>query len=407
MPPQDAAPAASASAREDVVQSISKDSTVVCKRCQAKLVGTASIDRRIIELKLLVLSCESSAGLTVATKNRRGKEIEGEISSYRDVNCDSCKHVVGRKYATIARCPDVQDKIALLLDEIDVRSNSETIMAEKSKGDKHPKPTNMPEELTNIKRFCLMLHDGQESLRAQVAQLAQQPSENNPPVQQHPEPHSCSCSKELEELKIQMASLQGIVEKNNRLMAQMKLQSKRSYADFAVEIPVIRRRNDDSSEPALERNQPQRHPSPPPSVLSAEKGDGDDHVNGDRNDEGSLREQVTAEEQPQPREADSRPGSIELAPIVISDGEESDDNDNYQEGGKTPARRAAKRARLAKEEASRGSKKGRGRPSIQSRTDPASDDDPTFTVATPKAQLDSVDKDNSSMSTGRVTRSRK
>ncbi|KAK6336441.1 hypothetical protein TWF696_001996 [Orbilia brochopaga] len=408
MPPTDAAPAASAPASEDVGASVSKTFTIFCKHCQANLADSTDVDRIIAELKLMVLSREKSADLIAAEKNRKGgKGSKDEGSSYQDVNCNGCKHIVGRKYMTIAKYPDIQGKFALLQDEIDLRPHIETLVRDSNDG-QHPEPASIPEEFTNIKRFCLMLHDSQESLRTQVAQLARQPLDRNVQVQQ-PEPHTCSCSKELEELKMRVASLQSIVERNNQLMAQMKLQSKRSYADFAVEIPVIRKRNDTSSETAQEQTLQQQHLSPPSSVMSAEKGDSHDD-NGSKDGDGSLAGQVTAEEQPQPRKANPsgqmHAGSGEVAPIVITDGDDSDSDSEYQEGGRTPASRAAKRARLAKRE-SVGAKRGRGRPSLRSTTDDTSGGAPVASIATPKAQLDNADKDISSMSTGRVTRSRK
>ncbi|KAJ6257783.1 hypothetical protein Dda_7572 [Drechslerella dactyloides] len=421
MPPKEAAPAASASASGDVAPSVPMPYTVVCKHCQASLVDSADVDRTISELRLVVLLHEESAGLTVAAKSRKIRKSSKEESSFHDVNCDACKHTVGRKYTLIAQHPDMQNKLALLQEETDVRPRSEPITDTSDDqtrpasgtlpselGGTHPEPANMAEEFTNIKRFCLMLHDGQESLSAQVKQLARQPAKRSLPVQQ-PEPHNCSCGKDLEELKTRLArleaSLQTVVEDKNRLMAQMKLQSKRSFADFAVEIPVIRKRVDDSPALSQELTQQQQHLSPPASELSGEKGD--DDGNGSRNVERTSRGKVATEEQPQPREADFQGQTgVEMEPIVIDDGYDSDEDGEYQEGAKTPARRAAKRARLAGK-TPRGPKRGKGRPSLGSTTDGANESISVVTIATPKAQLDSTDKDVSSMSTGRVTRSRK
>ncbi|KAF3928103.1 hypothetical protein AA313_de0203323 [Arthrobotrys entomopaga] len=290
------------------------------------------------------------------------------------------------------------------------------------------------QDITQLKRFCLLLSDGQDNLTAQVAQQQQQQQQQQ---NQQSQPNTTS---EMRDLQIRLASLEEslkvVIANQDKLMAQMKLQSKRSYSDFAVEIPVFRRQRSSSPKSAAEaekdqnqnklqqqksQQQQRQHLSPPPSMLSEDRTS-DTNSNDDALERWSRAlPSSTAEltkNKTQPRQADSPAGYTNsdpdagttissnrkavapaATPIVISDEDEGerdghdDDEDPDARSEKTVKR--LKRASLAKNARSYIGKRG-GRASTGS-----------VVLHELRIEMGGDDKSSDAGSTGRVTRSKK
>ncbi|EWC45135.1 hypothetical protein DRE_06023 [Drechslerella stenobrocha 248] len=389
---------------------------IVCKHCSAHLVNSAAIDSTIHRLKLVVLSGEQPPSVSVVAKSRRGRKKASENEeSYFDVNCDSCGHVVGRKYTILTRHPDIQDKITLSMEETESRSSREP-GAQPASGEQQNELAEVAQDILQLKQFSLMLSEGQDALSAQVAQLSK-PGRQAAEMQQVADSGSSISNKDLEDLKARLASLetslQMVVKNQNRLMAQMRMHSKGNEADFMVEI--VREENGEGktkAKPLEQQSQQQQNLSPPPSVQSGERGD-DNGDDDDRELGSSKTAELKSSPRHQPREANS-PGIMEAkaagaassTPIVISDSGDGGDGEDgeYGEGSPT-AGHVAKRARLGRPP-SRGARRGRpGRPSTRVIVITPAADAASSAFSSPKAQTDGSDKDSTSASTGRMTRS--
>ncbi|KAF3919681.1 hypothetical protein ABW20_dc0105833 [Dactylellina cionopaga] len=241
-------------------------------------------------------------------------------------------------------------------------------------------PTQLAQDITLLKRFCLTISEEQDNLATRVEQLKQPSSSSSDKLvdKKGKKKQEQPPDEDMQALKSRLTgieeSLQTVIKNQNKLMAQMKLHSKRSYSDFAVEIPVItRNRTSPSPGSAVQQQQQQQNVSPPPSIISERIDDSTistattaEEAGVGKNSkpaEKKLKPKSKLKQKTQPREADSaketrtEAGSADIQeplavpidkPIVISDdGDDDDDDPEYSEKGTTGAH-TSKRARLSK-----------------------------------------------------------
>ncbi|EPS40956.1 hypothetical protein H072_5114 [Dactylellina haptotyla CBS 200.50] len=315
MPPQASVPDPALTAEEQLAQSIGdpeRPFTISCKQCDTILGDSAAAECAVDALDIYVLSAGTNLDISDNAKTPKKKGGPDEVSIYYVVKCGGCKHIVGRKYVAIPKYPHIQDKISLsaVHTAFSYPPPPPPPPAEEGTNDDPaldadeslvgPTQSEMIQDITQLKRFCLVLSDGQDNLTTQVAQLAETTTSS-----------STSNSDEMKELKSRLASLEeslaAVIENQKRLMNQMKLQSKRSYSDFAVEIPVTSRRQKSSSpKQGGFQQQQQQHLSPPPSMRSEDTSPDDvASENSNKPAAAAAETKLKAKTKTQPREADS------------------------------------------------------------------------------------------------------
>ncbi|KAK6541097.1 hypothetical protein TWF694_008472 [Orbilia ellipsospora] len=393
--------------------------TVSCKHCRTILGDSSAAECSIEALKVIVLSHGTNLAISETAKTPK-KGGEDEVSIYHVIKCEDCKHSIGRKYVAIPKYPQIQEKVSLFTSQTNIyyhgvpaptndgtENDRNYDVGDESLIELEPTQSDMIQDITQLKRFCLLLSDGQDNLAAQVAQQQQNKS---------------NTTSEMRDLQIRLASLEDslkiVIANQDKLMAQMKLQSKRSYSDFAVEIPVFRRQRSSSPKPAAADNNQnqsklqQQHMSPPPSMLSEDRAsdtNSTDDILENKHVSSSTADYMKSKTQPRQADSsctDSNPDSRKTAsnrkeitptntPIVISDGDENrGDGDNDPDTHSEKKVKRVKRASLAKHARSYRGRGGRASTG-------------SVVLHELRIEMDRDERSSDGGSVGRVTRSKK